>query len=139
MRIVIIGITALIFASCAGEEKKATQRPTIEKKDPEYSMKTVFTDGLGWGYHIFHGAKIVIKQEHIPAVQGMQGFESKEKAEIAAKYILERMKNGEEKPSVTPEQLDSIGAIKLDPPFLSKPEVKMTDPPFEKIPTQDNN
>lgn len=57
---------------------------------------------------------MLINQQHVPAVNGLYGFETEEKAELAAKFIIERMKEGSDRPSVDASDLDSIGAINLD-------------------------
>ena len=53
----------------------------------------------------------MIDQKHIPAIQGEQGFTSKEKAEITGNYILRKIKNGEFPPTVSVPELDSLGVI----------------------------
>jgi hypothetical protein len=119
----------IITVSCSSneesepkEEKKIQQ--TREKKSPEFTFKAVHHENVGWGYEIYYGAKLEIDQRHIPAVPGLQGFESKEKAEIAAMYIIEKMKAGNARPTVTVEELDSLGVItfvKTPPPPPAPP------------------
>jgi hypothetical protein len=85
---------------------------------PKYSSKVYYLQNVGWCYQVFRGTKMILNQKHIPAVQGIKGFETKEKAEIAVNFIMERVIAGNERPSVTPEELDSIGAIDLAPEVL---------------------
>lgn len=66
----------------------------------------------GFGYQIFNGDKMLINQPHIPAIPGIKGFESKQKAELAAKYIVSEIKNGNFPPTVDENKLREIGALK---------------------------
>ena len=84
---------------------------TEQEDTPKYSAKINFIEGTGWGYQIFEGSKLIVNQEHIPAVPGMQGFETEEHARITADYILEKLNNGIFPPTVSPEELDSLGVI----------------------------
>ncbi|HIP32851.1 MAG TPA: DUF4907 domain-containing protein [Crocinitomicaceae bacterium] len=105
---------AIIFFACS-EEKKQTIEPTLKKEvvqaSPSHSYKIIFEEKLGWGYQIFNGSTLLINQTHIPAVQGLKGFETKEKATIAAEYILSEVKNGNFPPTVTVEVLDSLNVL----------------------------
>ena len=65
----------------------------------------------GWGYQIFEDSTMQINQMHIPSVPGINGFETKEKAGIAASYILGQIEKGIFPPTVSPAILDSIGAL----------------------------
>jgi len=75
-----------------------------------YSYKLVEGDH-GWGYQIFEDSTMQINQMHIPSVPGINGFETKEKAGIAAGYILGQIEKGIFPPTVSPAILDSIGAL----------------------------
>jgi len=55
-----------------------------------------------------------IDQRNIPAINGLHYFESEEQAELAAALALEKIEQGFFPPTVSPLELDSIGAINLD-------------------------
>ena len=117
--LIFIGV---LMVSCGTENtddldvklEKNSEHPSI----PKYSSKVYYLQNVGWCYQVFRGTKMILNQKHIPAVQGIKGFETKEKAEIAVNFIMERVIAGNERPSVTPEELDSIGAIDLAPEVL---------------------
>ena len=117
--LIFIGV---LMVSC-GTENRDDLDVKLEKNSeqtsiPKYSSKVYYLQNVGWCYQVFRGTKMILNQKHIPAVQGIKGFETKEKAEIAVNFIMERVIAGNERPSVTPEELDSIGAIDLAPEVL---------------------
>ena len=117
--LIFIGV---LMVSC-GTENTDDLDVKLEKNSeqtsiPKYSSKVYYLQNVGWCYQVFRGTKMILYQKHIPAVQGIKGFETKEKAEIAVNFIMERVIAGNERPSVTPEELDSIGAIDLAPEVL---------------------
>ena len=117
--LIFIGV---LMVSC-GTENTDDLDVKLEKNSeqtsiPKYSSKVYYLQNVGWCYQVFRGTKMILNQKHMPAVQGIKGFETKEKAEIAVNFIMERVIAGNERPSVTPEELDSIGAIDLAPEVL---------------------
>lgn len=117
MKLILLCSLLLLFSNCSQPEKNAEtskEKTPVESTEAAYSFKAMHKENLGWGYQIFKGSKIMINQEHIPAVNGLFGFDSREKAELAAKYVMSQMGNGNDQPTVTAEELDSIGAINLD-------------------------
>ena len=112
----LILIVSILACSEGGTDENEKIVKTSDKSDASnrITFKAIHLGELGWGYQIFRGSKIEINQEHIPAVNGLYGFDSKEKAEIAAKFVIEKMKEGWDRPTVKAEELDSIGAINLD-------------------------
>jgi hypothetical protein len=65
----------------------------------------------GWGYDIMIDGKIYIHQPNIPAIMGNNGFSSEENAQEAGEFIIQKLKNNIVPPSVTPEELDSLGVL----------------------------
>lgn len=69
----------------------------------------VFRVAEKWGYEILVNDKVFIRQETIPAVNGMQGFESPEQATQTAALIINKMKSGRH-PTVTTFEIQQICA-----------------------------
>lgn len=65
----------------------------------------------GWGYNILVDGKIYVHQPNIPAIMGNSGFGSEEKAQKTGEFIISKIKNNILPPSVTPEELDSLGVL----------------------------
>jgi len=122
-------VLSLILASCAGKSEEKTdkeldhefsdsiekvidQKETlVETSKDVYSVRTTFEPENGWGYQILNNGELYINQPHIPAVAGNKGFDSENKATITADYIIYKMNNGLFPPTVSPEELDSLGVM----------------------------
>jgi Domain of unknown function (DUF4907) len=61
----------------------------------------------GWGYEIYVDKKLYIKQEFIPAVNGVHAFKTKEDAVATGKLVLNKLTHGK-KPFVTVEELRDL-------------------------------
>jgi len=80
--------------------------------EPVYLIFTIETEGIGWGYQILKDGKLMINQDHMPAVEGNKGFSSKEDAEKTANFMLEKIKKGIFPPTISIEELDSLEVLK---------------------------
>lgn len=69
-------------------------------------LKTVQTAN-GWGYEIYVDKKLYIKQEYIPAINGIHAFKTKEDAMATGKLVLNKLTHGK-KPLVTIEELRDL-------------------------------
>ena len=77
----------------------------------DYTREVYYTEGKGWGYKILMNGEPYINQPHIPAVSGNKGFESEEKAAITADFAVLKIKNGFMPPTLSIEELDSLGVL----------------------------
>ena len=68
-----------------------------------------FQTEKGWSYDVFVDGKKYIHQEIIPAVSGTNGFDTEENAKKVAGLVSHKIRNNIMPPSVTPEELDSLG------------------------------
>jgi len=66
----------------------------------------------GFGYDIFMYRSLYVHQPHIPAINGNRGFDTEEQAHKVAEFIVYKIKNNIMPPSVTPQELDSLGVLK---------------------------
>jgi Domain of unknown function (DUF4907) len=86
-------------------------------QDADISVEVYKVDSIehngsrGWGYDIMVDGKIYIHQPNIPAIMGNSGFSSEEKAIAAGEFVISKIKNNILPPSVTPEELDSLGVL----------------------------
>jgi hypothetical protein len=127
-----------LFVSCsntsdreqAGQPAAPGSQPmTFEEKEREEMMKAAsaprenpykdavievkpFKDSLGWGYDIFINKSQYVHQPHIPAVPGNRGFISEALAKKAGEFVAYKIRNNIMPPSVTPQELDSLGVLK---------------------------
>ncbi|MCY7410865.1 MAG: DUF4907 domain-containing protein [Chitinophagales bacterium] len=75
------------------------------------SVKTIETNA-GFGYDIYTDGKLSIHQPNIPAVSGNSGFKNEADAKRTGDFIAYKISHGIMPPSVTPEELDSLGVIR---------------------------
>jgi len=66
----------------------------------------------GFGYDILIYDAVYNHQPHIPAINGMRGFHTKEQARKAAELVVYKIKNNIMPPSLSPQELDSLGTLK---------------------------
>ena len=120
MKKAFIILSVLFLFSCENNESKELldnsqeeeiHLEKISESESEYTMKVTENAEYGWGYQLYKDGKLMIDQKHIPAVQGEQIFGSKEKAEITGNFILQKIKNGEFPPTVSVQELDSLGIL----------------------------
>ena len=83
----------------------------IEPTESAFTHLVTFEEGTGYGYQIFENDHLLINQAHIPAIQGVNGFSSEEKAETTALYILKQIKEGNFPPTITKEKLLELDVL----------------------------
>jgi len=126
-RIFILPALAIlsIFAACREDRNPTTQthshpqqtapfNPYLDSKITVevFKVDSIETNGSrGWGYDVFIDGKIYIHQPNIPAIMGNNGFSSEEKAREAGEFIVSKIMKNILPPSVTPEELDSLGLL----------------------------
>ncbi len=66
----------------------------------------------GFGYNILIYDAMYVHQPHIPAINGNRGFKTKEQATKAAEFVIYKIRNNIMPPSLSVEELDSLGALK---------------------------
>ncbi len=66
----------------------------------------------GFGYDIYIHDAMYVHQPHIPAINGNRGFKTKEQATKAAEFVIHKIRNNIMPPSMSVEELDSLGVLK---------------------------
>lgn len=103
----------------AGKQKKQPQEnpyknAKIEVK-PIDNAKSKNADDVkvgGFGYDIYIFDALYVHQPNVPAINGNRGFKTKEQAENAGKLVAYKIKNNIMPPSVSIQELDSLGVLK---------------------------
>ena len=95
-RKVLSSISLLIFISCLQTAK-------------DNEVLTYLSENGHWAYKIKLNAKVIIKQEHIPAVNGIQYFKNQEDAFKVGDLVLKKLlKNSKEFPDISINEIDSL-------------------------------
>lgn len=66
----------------------------------------------GFGYDIYIYDALYVHQPHIPAINGNRGFHTQEQASKAAEFVIYKIRNNIMPPSLSVEELDSLGTLK---------------------------
>ena len=125
MRTVFISILSftVVISACnespEKKEKKVTEPAPVFNpyEGSDITVEVFKVDSIeqngshGWGYDILIDGQIHIHQPNIPAIMGNNGFSSEEKAREAGEFIIQKIRNNVLPPSVTPEELDSLGVL----------------------------
>lgn len=66
----------------------------------------------GYGYNILINEALTVHQPHKPGVPGIMGFKSVEDAKKAGDFIAYKIRNNSMPPTVSTQELDSLGVLK---------------------------
>ena len=99
-------LLSAIFYSCNYNKKDKA----IAKPSSDFKIK-IFAEGSGYGYDIFKNAVVYIHQATIPAIQGNKTFNTEAQAQRAAEFVVYKIEHNIIPPSVTQEELDSLGVL----------------------------
>ena len=97
-------------------QKDAKPAPTFPQAsqvvNSKFTYNIISAPEKTFGYDILVDGKIMIHQPNKPGMGGIRAFDTKLDAEKVAKLVVQKMKNGEMPPSVTPEELKKLKVIK---------------------------
>jgi hypothetical protein len=103
-------MAASFFSACGNNDGQKVTKEETGKTGKVPIDASIFKTDKGWGYSILIDNKLFIRQDIVPAVEGNQGFATKEDATKVAKFVLQKIDN-KEKPIVTKEDLKQLGII----------------------------
>lgn len=112
MRIFFLIALIFAFASCSQSSKDQE----INSSDNEVVVNVsdgiqavVLEYGPGeFGYQILENGKLLIDQQHIPAVQGLKRFKTREEAQRLGEHVKSMIQKGIMPPTVSMSDLDSL-------------------------------
>lgn len=108
MKKYILPLLISVFAISCSQPNEKPQQEEKTNQEQTTEIKT-FKMENGWGYDISRNGKPYIHQPNIPAVSGNFAFETEEDAQTIAKLVAYKITNNIIPPSVTVEELDSLG------------------------------
>lgn len=130
-------LTCILFSSCSDPKHPdgadltkvdTSKKPPIEnpyknaklevrvfnndsiQKDPKSTEKEPIIHGYGYEIHMFDA--LYIRQPHIPTINGLRGFNSREQAYKAGEFVCTKIRNNIMPPGLTLAELDSLGVLK---------------------------
>ncbi len=102
---------SILYFSCSKNEQNLTEKKTVNKYDKALLSYKVYKVDSGWGYKIYKNKKVFIKQPIIPAINATIPFKTQKDAEKVAKLVIEKMQKQIGLPSISVEELDSLGVL----------------------------
>jgi len=93
-------------------DKKLEKPKDNPYKDAKIETKPVKNEDGTWGYELLLEGNLYIKQPHIPAINGNRGFKNDADAKKVGDLMAYKVRNNIMPPSVTPQELDSLGVLK---------------------------
>lgn len=106
---VLLSFCLLPFCAISLSQKRNTA--SLQKKNPSYSYTTLANSDRSFGYDIYVNGKLLIHQPTIPAVQGNNGFSSKDAVSKVALLVIGKIKKGEMPPTVSIDELEKLAVI----------------------------
>lgn len=91
---------------------QGTGTDTKVSEGKEWTYKVVMNSEKNWGYQLFQNGTMIINQTSIPSVQGIAGFDTKEKADRTARHIISKLEKGVFPPTVDKKELDSLKVLR---------------------------
>jgi hypothetical protein len=86
-----------------------------QQKNPytgaEITMKIIPSANNTFGYDILLYGRPLVHQPNIPGLPRNEGFTTKERAQVVAEFIVKKIRNNEMPPTVTIEELNSMGVL----------------------------
>ena len=74
----------------------------------KYSLKLVNANANTFGYEIYVGDKLFIRQLTVPGMPGNKGFQRKKDAEKVAKLVVEKLSKGIVPPTIEKKEMDQL-------------------------------
>jgi hypothetical protein len=119
MRYVIPLLTLLMsYTICTAQQQEPQQQDPAAQfpdggayKNAAISYNIIDTQNGTYGYDVFVDGRLTIHQTSIPGLPGNEGFKTREDAVKVAELVKYKISNGEMPPTVTIEEMKSMGAI----------------------------
>ena len=104
----------------AGTSLSGASEPTkneVKQQGNPYAKANITTKIIRsvnntFGYDILLDGKPLIHQPNIPGLPGNEGFPTKEAAQTVADFVVKKIRSNELPPTVTMENLKSLGILK---------------------------
>jgi hypothetical protein len=91
------------------EEVKEQENPYA---NAEITIKIIPSANNTFGYDILLYGRPFVHQPSIPGLPGNEGFTTKERAQTVAEFVVKKIRNNERPPTVTIEDLNTMGVLK---------------------------
>jgi hypothetical protein len=90
----------------------AAKQQTNPYTNAEITINIISSANNTFGYDIVLRGRPLVHQQTIPGLPGKEGFTTKERAQTAAEFVVKKIRNNEMPPTVTIDDLNSMGVLK---------------------------
>ena len=114
--LLMLFIVAGLPGASSSADEAADKKEVKEQKNPyanaEITIKIIPSANNTFGYDILLYGRPLVHQPNIPGLPGNEGFTTKEKAQTVAEFVVKKIRNNEMPPTVTMEDLNTMGVLK---------------------------
>jgi hypothetical protein len=101
--------TSLTSNAPSVQEIKQQENPYT---NAEISTKIIPSVNNTFGYDILLYGRTFVHQPNIPGLPGNEGFATQERAQTVAEFVAKKIRNNEVPPTVTIDDLNTMGVLK---------------------------
>ena len=98
--------------SAEGSAGKDVEPQKQSYSDAEVTIKVIPSANKTFGYDILLNGRPLVHQPSIPGLPGNEGFSTRERALKVAEFVVRKVRANEIPPTVTIEDLNSMGVLK---------------------------
>jgi hypothetical protein len=103
------GTSLTTDSSPAAQEIKQQENPYAKA---DITTKIIPSANNTFGYDILLYGKPLVHQPSMPGLPGNEGFTTQERAQTVADFVVKKIRNNEMPPTVTIEELNTMGVLK---------------------------
>ena len=111
MLLIFAGLPETATSADEAAGKEATEQKN-HYANAEITIRIISSTNNTFGYDIFVSGRPLVHQPNIPGLPGNEGFTTKERVQTVAGFVVKKIRNNEMPPTVTIEELNSMGVLK---------------------------
>lgn len=105
-----IGVVLFLTSAVIWYTQQNDSRIAVDQPASVFTIQTIVKDDGSFGYNISLDDRILIHQPHVPAVQGIKGFDRERDARNVANVVVGKLIRNEI-PSVSVEELRALNVV----------------------------
>ena len=116
MLFIFVGLPGTSISVEQAVGKQEVKKEVKQQKNPyanaQISIKIIPSVKKTFGYDILLHGRPLIHQPNMPGLPGNEGFTTRERAQKVAEFVVKKIRKNEMPPTVTIEDLNSMGVSK---------------------------
>ncbi len=115
---IIIGLPGISVSADETTGKPEVKPETKPQENPyakaDITIQIIPSANNTFGYDILLSKRLLVHQPNIPVLPANEGFTTKKRAQKVAEFVVKKIRNNEMPPTVTMEDLNTLGVLKRD-------------------------